>query len=69
MNPHVETPEEVVGRIREALNYVPAERLVVSTDCGLYQLVRDVAFRKLRSLVEGTRLVRQELGCRPDGSA
>jgi hypothetical protein len=28
-----------------------------------------VAFRKLRSLVEGTRLVRQELGRRPDGTA
>jgi 5-methyltetrahydropteroyltriglutamate--homocysteine methyltransferase len=69
MNPHVETPGEVAGRIREALNYIPAERLVVSTDCGLYQLVRDLAFRKLRSLVEGTRLVRQELGRRRDGTA
>ena len=36
--------------------------MVVSTDCGLYQLPRDVAFRKLRALVEGTHLVRAELG-------
>jgi methionine synthase II (cobalamin-independent) len=41
----------------------------VSTDCGLYQLARDVAFRKLRSLVAGTRIVRRELGRRPDGTA
>jgi 5-methyltetrahydropteroyltriglutamate--homocysteine methyltransferase len=69
MNHHVETPQEVAQRLREALNYVPAEQLIVSTDCGLYQLARDVAFRKLRSLVAGTRIVRRELGRRPDGTA
>jgi 5-methyltetrahydropteroyltriglutamate--homocysteine methyltransferase len=68
MNPHVETPAEVADRIRTALAYVPAERLIVSSDCGLYQLARDVALRKLRSLVEGTRVVRQELGRRSDGT-
>jgi 5-methyltetrahydropteroyltriglutamate--homocysteine methyltransferase len=68
MNPHVETSEEVAGRIREAIEHVPADRLVVSTDCGLYQLAHDVAFRKLCSLVEGTRVVRQELGRQPDGT-
>jgi 5-methyltetrahydropteroyltriglutamate--homocysteine methyltransferase len=69
MNHHVETPQEVAQRLREALNYVPAEQLIVSTDCGLYQLARDMAFRKLRSLVAGTRIVRRELGRRPDGTA
>jgi hypothetical protein len=39
----------------------------LGTDCGLYQLPRDVAFRKLRSLVAGTRIVRRELGRDPDG--
>jgi 5-methyltetrahydropteroyltriglutamate--homocysteine methyltransferase len=68
MNPHVETPAEVADRIRTALAHVPAERLIVSTDCGLYQLARDVALRKLCSLVAGTRIVRQELGRRPDGT-
>lgn len=67
LNPHVETPEEVAARIRVALKVVPAARLVVSTDCGLYQLPRDLAFRKLRSLVDGTRIVRRELGRGPDG--
>jgi 5-methyltetrahydropteroyltriglutamate--homocysteine methyltransferase len=69
MNPHVETPDEVADRICTALAHVPAEQLIVSTDCGLYQLTRDVAFRKLCSLVKGTQRVRQELGRRPDGTA
>ena len=68
LDPHVETPEEVAARIRLALQHVPAEQLVISSDCGLYQLPRDLAFRKLRSLVAGTRIVRTELGCGPDGT-
>jgi 5-methyltetrahydropteroyltriglutamate--homocysteine methyltransferase len=68
LNPHVETADEVADRIRLALHHVPADRLVVSTDCGLYQLPRDLAFRKLRALVAGTRIVRRELGRADDGS-
>lgn len=68
MNPHVETAEEVAQRICAALKHIAAEQLIVSTDCGLYQLPRDLAFRKLRNLVEGTRIVRRELGHRPDGT-
>ena len=41
----------------------------MSTDCGLYQLPRDVAFRKLRALVDGTRIVRRELDRSPAGTA
>jgi 5-methyltetrahydropteroyltriglutamate--homocysteine methyltransferase len=62
MSPRVEKAEDVAARIRTALEHVPADRVVVSTDCGLYQLPRDVAFRKLRALVAGTRIVRAELG-------
>ncbi len=69
MNPHVETADEVAARIRIALEHIPADQLIVSTDCGLYQLPRDVAFRKLCSLVEGTRTVRRELGRDADGLA
>jgi 5-methyltetrahydropteroyltriglutamate--homocysteine methyltransferase len=67
-NPHVESPEEVATRIRMALEAFEAERLVVSTDCGLYQLPRELAFRKLCALVVGTRQVRRELGRQPDGT-
>jgi 5-methyltetrahydropteroyltriglutamate--homocysteine methyltransferase len=68
MNPRVETPEEVADRLRAVLAHVDAERVIVSTDCGLFQLAHDVAFRKLCNLVAGTRIVRAELGCGPDGA-
>lgn len=62
MNPAIETPDEVAARIRLALRYVDPRRVILSTDCGLYQLAHDIAFRKLCSLVEGARIVRAELG-------
>lgn len=58
----VETPAVVAERIRQALKWVPPERLAVNPDCGLLHLPRDVAFAKLSAMVEGTRLVRRELG-------
>jgi 5-methyltetrahydropteroyltriglutamate--homocysteine methyltransferase len=58
----VETPAMVAERIRKALETVPAERLYVNPDCGCLHLPRDVAFAKLCAMVEGTRLVRKELG-------
>jgi 5-methyltetrahydropteroyltriglutamate--homocysteine methyltransferase len=58
----VETPAVVAERIRPALELVPAKSLGVNPDCGLMHLPRDVAFAKLSAMVEGTRLVRAELG-------
>ena len=58
----VETPEQVAARIRRALPHVPAERIVVAPDCGLKYLPREVAFGKMRAMVEGAKIVRQELG-------
>jgi methionine synthase II (cobalamin-independent) len=52
----------VAARIRKALPHVPAERLVIAPDCGMKYLPRDVAFAKLQAMVEGTRIVREELG-------
>ena len=58
----VETPETVAARIRRALPYAPAERIVVAPDCGMKYLPRDVAFGKLCAMVEGAKIVRKELG-------
>ncbi len=58
----IETPETVAARIRRALPYVPAERIVVAPDCGLKYLPREVAFGKMCAMVEGARIVRKELG-------
>jgi 5-methyltetrahydropteroyltriglutamate--homocysteine methyltransferase len=57
----VETAEEVAGRIRAALGHVPPERLIPAPDCGMKYLPRDVAFGKLRALVDGAAIVRAEL--------
>ena len=58
---HVETPEDVAERIREALRHVPPEKVHVCPDCGFFQLPRWLAFLKLKALVEGTKIVRKEL--------
>ena len=58
----VETADMVADRVRKALEYVPAERVTVLPDCGCFHLPRDIAFAKLCAMVEGTRLVRKELG-------
>jgi 5-methyltetrahydropteroyltriglutamate--homocysteine methyltransferase len=58
----VETPDMVAERIRKALTILPAERLFILPDCGLFHLSRDVAFAKLKAMVEGTKMVRKELG-------
>jgi 5-methyltetrahydropteroyltriglutamate--homocysteine methyltransferase len=60
-DPSVESPETVAGRIRKALPYVAPERLVIAPDCGMKYLPRDVAFGKMQAMVEGTKVVRQEL--------
>jgi 5-methyltetrahydropteroyltriglutamate--homocysteine methyltransferase len=57
----VETPELIANRIRNALELVPADRLVVNPDCGLRNLTGTVARAKLAAMVAGTAAVRREL--------
>src|SRR5882672_6775822 len=57
----VETPEIVAGRIRAALPFVGAERIVVAPDCGLKYLPRAVAYGKMRAMADGAAIVRREL--------
>lgn len=61
-SPVAETPEIVAGRLRAALPYVPVERLVAAPDCGMKYLPRSLAFDKLKALVDGAAIVRNELG-------
>lgn len=58
----IETPESIAARLREALHYVPPERLMVAPDCGMKYLPRAVAYRKLRAMTLGAAIVRQSLG-------
>jgi 5-methyltetrahydropteroyltriglutamate--homocysteine methyltransferase len=57
-----ESPAEVAVRIRAALKFAPAERLVPAPDCGMKYLARALAFAKLKALADGAALVRRELG-------
>ena len=56
-----ETAEQVAARIRQLLTIIPAERLGVTTDCGLILLQRYIAQEKLHAMVEGAKIVREEL--------
>jgi 5-methyltetrahydropteroyltriglutamate--homocysteine methyltransferase len=58
----IETPQEVAGGIRKALQYVAPERIHLTSDCGLFAYSRPAAKAKLRAMVKGAALVRQEMG-------
>ncbi len=60
----VERPEEIAAHLRTALRYIPAERLVVTSDCGMGRegMSRRHAQYKMISMVLGTNAVRKELG-------
>ena len=58
----VETPDDVVARVRRALPYVAAERLVLAPDCGMKYLPRDVAFGKLSAMTQAAKQLRAEFG-------
>jgi len=59
-DPAVETGEEVAARVRRALPYVPAERVVLAPDCGMKYLPRESAYGKLAALSQAAALLRGE---------
>ncbi len=60
----VERPDAVAEHIRTAMKHIPAERLVISSDCGMGRegMSRRHAFYKMGALVQGTNIVRREIG-------
>jgi 5-methyltetrahydropteroyltriglutamate--homocysteine methyltransferase len=56
----VETPQTVVERAKRALPYLKPEDMILAPDCGMKYLPRDVAFGKMKALVEGAKLLRAE---------
>ena len=57
----IESPEQVAARARKVLEHVPADRVTLSTDCGMKPLPRMVAKMKLKALAEGAKIVRAEI--------
>jgi methionine synthase II (cobalamin-independent) len=68
INPTVETPEQVRDRVVEATEFIPLESLGTTDDCGFSPFAddtstsREIAFAKIRSRVEGTRIASETLG-------
>jgi 5-methyltetrahydropteroyltriglutamate--homocysteine methyltransferase len=58
----IESPESIAAKLREAVRYVPPERLMVAPDCGMKSLPRAIAYRKLRAMTLGAAIVRESLG-------
>jgi len=58
----IETPQIVATRIRAAMAHVAPERLVIAPDCGMKYLPRAVAYGKMKAMVDGAKIVRQEIG-------
>jgi methionine synthase II (cobalamin-independent) len=74
-NPRVETPEEVCDDLITASKYIAKERLGSTDDCGFSpfsidvkpkhgspDVARDIAFQKIASRVNGTRMASEKLG-------
>jgi 5-methyltetrahydropteroyltriglutamate--homocysteine methyltransferase len=58
----IETPEEIVGVISEAMKYVPKERIRPCTNCGMAPMARNTAMAKLSALGAGAALARERFG-------
>jgi 5-methyltetrahydropteroyltriglutamate--homocysteine methyltransferase len=58
----VETPEEVAGVIKDVMQFVPKEKIVASTNCGMAPMRRDIAEAKLVALGAGAKLARERFG-------
>jgi methionine synthase II (cobalamin-independent) len=74
-NPRVESPQEVCDALVRAADFIPKERLGATDDCGFSPFsidekpnhgspdyAREVAFQKMKSRVEGTRMAAEKLG-------
>jgi 5-methyltetrahydropteroyltriglutamate--homocysteine methyltransferase len=55
----IETPEEVAAVIARAADYVPKEKIIACTNCGMAPMHRDVAVKKLKALAQGAALARK----------
>jgi len=54
----VETPEDVLGVVAEAVKHVPKGRIQLCTNCGMAPMQRDIAYAKLAALAHGALLAR-----------
>jgi 5-methyltetrahydropteroyltriglutamate--homocysteine methyltransferase len=58
----IESPQQIAARARKVLEHVPADRVTLSTDCGMKPLPRMVAKMKLHALADAAQILRGEVG-------
>jgi 5-methyltetrahydropteroyltriglutamate--homocysteine methyltransferase len=58
----VETPEQIADTVKTALQYVPKNKLILGSNCGLAPLDMEIAAQKLEALGHGAVLVREQFG-------
>jgi 5-methyltetrahydropteroyltriglutamate--homocysteine methyltransferase len=58
----VETAEDVAAVIEQAMRYVPKEKIIACTNCGMAPMKREIAEAKLRALGAGAELARKRFG-------
>src|SRR5262249_4699526 len=58
----IETPEDVVTTLAAAAEYLPKERIIAGTNCGMAPMQFEIAMAKLAALGKGAQLARQRLG-------
>ena len=56
----IETPEQVASAIGDVMKFVPKERIIACTNCGMAPMRRDIAEAKLRALGAGAKLAREK---------
>jgi 5-methyltetrahydropteroyltriglutamate--homocysteine methyltransferase len=56
----VETPQQVIDRVKRAMLYVQKENIILAPDCGMKYLPREVAFAKMKAMVEAAKILRAE---------
>jgi len=55
----LETPEDIIERVRACLEYRDPERLEISTDCGLRRVPRNLAVSKMTAAAQAARRIRE----------
>ena len=58
----VETPDEIAAVIKDVMQFVPKDRIVACTNCGMAPMRRDIAEAKLKALGAGAKLARERFG-------
>jgi 5-methyltetrahydropteroyltriglutamate--homocysteine methyltransferase len=58
----IETPEEVAAVLARAADYVPKEKIIACTNCGMAPMQREIAQKKLEALAEGAARAREKFG-------